>query len=133
MNCQDLRQFYVSRLFYSRRLLHGSVWSRRQKKTDFSAYKGLPVEHVCLTMSINSRETLFTKFTYPVCFYFKVRRTPSDHSLFSRSIFNTGRISSHNNTIFRPAACSTHKCAKPIFPCTCPVPTKNDFSNQSYF
>ena len=56
-----------------------------------------------------------------------------DQSLFSRSIFNTGRISSHNDTIFRPAACRTHKLAKPIFPCTCPVPTKNDFSNHIIF
>ena len=39
-----------------------------------------------------------------------------DHPLFSRLIFNTGRISSRNNTIFRPAVCRTQKRAKSFFP-----------------
>ena len=41
-----------------------------------------------------------------------------DHPLFSRLIFNTGRISSRNNTIFRPVGCRTQKHAC-IYLCLC--------------
>ena len=47
--------------------------------------------------------------------HFSKIASDSSHPLFSRIMFNSGRMSSRNNTLYRPQRCRTQKRAKSFF------------------
>ena len=110
-------------------LQHGSVCSRRQIKTNLSAIRTIfPYNEYQDRLSLLHLPTLWDFiFSLGERHFSRIVNDP-DHPIFHRLIFNTGRISSRNNTIFRPAVCRTQKRAKSCF-----FFTRSYFSNHTIF